>query len=68
MGWWMARAERTLSEEIPAPPDQVRAYYVDLDNLRLEHPLIVSVELLSRRETPDGYRLVAGDPPPVTEP
>ncbi|MDP7723354.1 SRPBCC family protein [Mycobacterium sp. TY814] len=57
MTWWIARAERTLTEQVPAPPDQVRDYYVDLDNIRLVHPLIVSVELLSRTETPDGYRV-----------
>lgn len=57
MTWWTAHAEHTLTEEVPAPPDQVRDYYVDLDNIRLEHPLIVSVELLDREETPEGYRL-----------
>jgi hypothetical protein len=56
MSWWIAHAERTLTEEVPAPPDRVRDYYVDLDNLRLEHPLIVSVKVLSRSETADGYR------------
>jgi Polyketide cyclase / dehydrase and lipid transport len=55
MSWWVAHAERTLSEEIPAPPDDVRDFYVDLDNIRLVHPLIVSVEATSRSETPDGY-------------
>lgn len=55
MSWWTAHAERTLTEEVPAPPDEVRDYYVDLDNIRLVHPLIVSVQLLSRTETADGY-------------
>lgn len=57
MSWWTAHAERTLTEEVPAPPDEVRDYYVDLDNIRLVHPLIVSVQLLSRTETADGYRV-----------
>ncbi|BDB39861.1 MULTISPECIES: SRPBCC family protein [Mycobacterium] len=57
VGWWTAHFERTLTEQVPAPPDQVRDYYVDLDNIRLVHPLIVSVELLDRSETPDGYRV-----------
>lgn len=57
MSWWTAHAERTLTEQVPASPDQVRDYYVDLDNIRLVHPLIVSVDLLSRTETPDGYRV-----------
>jgi hypothetical protein len=56
MSWWIADAERTLTEEVPAPPDQVRDFYVDLDNIKLVHPLIVSVQTLSRSETPDGYR------------
>ncbi len=56
MSWWMAHAERTLAEEVPAPPDQVRDFYVDLDNIKLVHPLIVSVQAVSRSETPDGYR------------
>jgi hypothetical protein len=55
MSWWTARAERMLTEEVPAPPDKVRDFYVDLDNIKLVHPLIVSVEALSRTETPDGY-------------
>ena len=55
MSWWVARAERTLSEEVPAPPDDVRDFYVDLDNIKLVHPLIVSVQATSRVETPDGY-------------
>lgn len=57
MSWWTAHAERTLTEEVPAPPGEVRDYYVDLDNIRLVHPLIVSVQLLSRTETADGYRV-----------
>lgn len=56
MSWWIARAERTLSEDVPAPPDVVRDFYVDLDSLKLVHPLIVSVEELSRSEDADGYR------------
>ena len=55
MSWWIAHAERTLSEEVPAPPDDVRDFYVDLDNIKLVHPLIVSVQATSRTETPDGY-------------
>jgi hypothetical protein len=55
MSWWVAHAERTLSEEVAAPPDDVRDFYVDLDNIKLVHPLIVSVQATSRSETPDGY-------------
>jgi hypothetical protein len=55
MSWWVSVAERTLSEEVPAPPGDVRDFYVDLDNIKLVHPLIVSVRATSRTETPDGY-------------
>lgn len=50
------RADRTVSQDVPARPDAVRDFYVDLDNIKLVHPLIVSVETLSRTETPDGYQ------------
>lgn len=56
MSWWTVHAERTLSEHVPAPPDAVRDFYVDLDNIKLVHPLIVSVETVSRSETSDGYQ------------
>src|SRR6185437_13286536 len=63
MSWWIAHAERTLSEQVPAPPQQVRDFYVDLDNMKIVHPLILSVEVLSCSDTPDGgyrqtYRVV----------
>ena len=51
----MARAERTVSEEIPAPPDAVRDFYVDLDNIKRIHPLVVAVRATDRKETGDGY-------------
>jgi hypothetical protein len=56
LSWWTSVAERTLSEEVPAPPGDVRDFYVDLDNIKLVHPLIVSVRATSRTETPGGYR------------
>jgi hypothetical protein len=55
MSWWMARAERTVTEEIPAPPNEVREFYVDLDNIKRVHPLVVAVRTTDRRETADGY-------------
>jgi len=55
MSWWIARVERTMTEVVPARPDVVRDFYVDLDNLRVVHPLIVSVEETSRSEDADGY-------------
>ncbi|GAA4532853.1 SRPBCC family protein [Mycobacterium paraffinicum] len=50
----VAHAEHTLTEDVPAPPGEVRDFYVDLDNIKIVHPLIVSVETLSRTETADG--------------
>lgn len=55
MSWWIAHTERTLTEEVPAPPEAVRDFYVDLDNLKIVHPLIVSVQTISRTETSEGY-------------
>jgi hypothetical protein len=55
VNWFTTSAERTLSEVVPAAPDEVRAFYVDLDNIRLVHPLVVSVRTITRREMPDGY-------------
>jgi ligand-binding SRPBCC domain-containing protein len=48
-------AQRTISEIIPAPPNVVRDFYVDLDNLRTLHPLIVAVQRTARTVGPDGY-------------
>jgi hypothetical protein len=56
VSFWIAHADRTLSEEIPAPPDQVRDFYVDLDSIKVVHPLVVSVQTISRRDSADGYQ------------
>jgi hypothetical protein len=58
LSWWIAHAEHVLSEEIPAPPTQVRDFYVDLDNIKTVHPLVVSVRTISRTETSDGYEQI----------
>ncbi len=55
MSWWTVSAERTLAEDVPAAPAAVRAFYVDLKNMTLVHPLVVSVRTTSRRDTTDGY-------------
>lgn len=55
MSWWVARVERTVSEEIPAPPNEVRDFYVDLDNIKRVHPLVVAVRATERQQTADGY-------------
>jgi hypothetical protein len=56
VSFWIARAERTISEEIPAPPDVVRDFYVDLDNIKEFHPLVVSVQVLLHSQTDEGYQ------------
>jgi hypothetical protein len=55
VNWWVAHAERTVSEDIPASPDHVRDFYVDLDNIKRVHPLVVAVLSTDRRETSNGY-------------
>ncbi len=51
----MTRVERTLSEDVPGIPDDVRGFYADLDNIKLVHPLVVSVRTVDRSETADGH-------------
>jgi hypothetical protein len=51
----LAHAERTVSEDIPASPSQVRDFYVDLDNIKHLHPLVVAVRATDRCETAEGY-------------
>jgi len=53
--WWIASAERTITDVVPAPLAEVRTFYVDLDNIKLVHPLVVSVQSTARTETADGY-------------
>jgi hypothetical protein len=55
VSWWIACTERTLTEHIPAPPSEVRDFYVDLDNIKQVHPLVVAVSATGRRNTPTGY-------------
>jgi hypothetical protein len=55
VSWWIAQAERTLSEDVPAPPAEVRGFYTELENMKLVHPLVVSVRMGTRRQAADGY-------------
>ena len=55
MSWWIACAERTLTENVAAVADEVRGFYVDLNNIKLVHPLVVSVRSIARTDTADGY-------------
>lgn len=58
MSWWISRVERTLSEEVAATPERVRDFYVDLNNIRTVHPLVVAVRTTLHRQTDDGYEQV----------
>lgn len=51
---WTADGEHALSELIPADPAAVRAFYVELSNIRVVHPLVESVRPTGRRDTPGG--------------
>ena len=55
MSWWTARGERTLTERVPAAPDEVRKFYVDLNNIKMVHPLVVSVRSIARNPVAGGY-------------
>ncbi len=52
---WITRVERTLAEHVPGPPDDVRDFYTDLNNIKLVHPLVITVRTVDRSETADGY-------------
>lgn len=52
----MAHTEVVLGEQIAGDPAEVRAFYVDLDNIATVHPLVVDVESISQHPTPTGYR------------
>ncbi len=49
------RTTQVLTEHVPATPDVVRRFYVDLDNITALHPLVVSVRSTGRQEIADGY-------------
>lgn len=51
----MRRTTQILREHIPAAPEVVRRFYVDLDNITALHPLVVSVRSTGRQDTADGY-------------
>jgi hypothetical protein len=53
---WIVRADRTVTEVVPAPPEVVRSFYVNLDNLKLLHPFLVSVRTMSHYDGAHGYR------------
>ncbi|BBY83656.1 SRPBCC family protein [Mycolicibacterium pulveris] len=49
------RTQHVLSAVVPANPQEVRAFYADLDNLKDVHPLVVAVRTVSRVETGHGH-------------
>jgi carbon monoxide dehydrogenase subunit G len=56
VSWWTTHCLRTVSDEVPAPPDEVRDFYVDLDNIKELHPLVVSVHVLAQSRTAVGFQ------------
>lgn len=56
MNIWIGQARRSVSGEVPAPPERVRAFYVDLDSIPQVHPLVQWVRSTSRVNLADGYR------------
>lgn len=44
-----------VSDCVGAAAEDVRNFYVDLDNLKAVHPLVVAVRSLGRSKTADGY-------------
>lgn len=52
---WAASSEHTLSEIVPAPPEAVRDFYIDLRNIVAVHPLVVAVTATQRTVADDGY-------------
>jgi ligand-binding SRPBCC domain-containing protein len=55
MSRWIAQTEHVVSERIPAPPERVRAFYIDLANLKSLHPFLVSVQPDGRQSSESGY-------------
>jgi hypothetical protein len=51
----MSVADRTVTDTVPAAPVDVRTFYLDLDNIKAVHPLVVAVETTARSETAQGY-------------
>ncbi len=52
---WISRSRFQLSEEVPGAPDAVRAFYTDLGNMTLVHPLVVAVDCLDDRQDARGH-------------
>jgi ligand-binding SRPBCC domain-containing protein len=52
---WIVETEQVLSQTVPASPERVRAFYVDLTNLKTLHPFLVSVAPEDRRSAADCY-------------
>jgi hypothetical protein len=53
---WIGQSEHEITADVPAPPEDVRAFYTDLHNIEDVHPLVVSVRVIDRTELADGYR------------
>jgi hypothetical protein len=49
--WWLTSTNHVVSDEVPAPPQDVRDFYCDLHNITQFHPLVVSIEATDREQT-----------------
>ncbi|OBF12922.1 SRPBCC family protein [Mycobacterium sp. ACS4331] len=58
MSRWIGQAECTVDAVVPAPPADVRAFYVDLERLVRVHPLVVAVTTVAREGERREYRVV----------
>jgi carbon monoxide dehydrogenase subunit G len=53
--WWLTSSDHVITDDVPAPPEDVRAFYCDLTNIARVHPLVVSIESTGRTGTDDSY-------------
>jgi hypothetical protein len=51
----MARSRCELNVEVPTTADRVRAFYTDLENMKLVHPLVVAVDCTGNRQDAQGW-------------
>jgi ligand-binding SRPBCC domain-containing protein len=57
VGVWIGQVGRSVTAVVPAAPEVVRDFYVDLDNLARIHPLVVAVAPLGCRGDTREYRV-----------
>lgn len=53
--WWLHSSDHVITDDVPGPPEAVRAFYCDLTNIARVHPLVVSIEPTDRTESADSH-------------